>query len=191
MKRLPPAKRNQLIGVLVATAALICGVYFLLINPQNTKNGKLALQIKSESDRLQQYKEIIKKKEETTVALAALNEQLERAEEDVANGDLYVWAYETLRHFKAGYSKVEIPTQGQPTQGDCDLIAGFPYRQIRFSLSGTSYYHDLGKFVSDFENKFPHCRVVNISVDPAGASPGGAEKLNFHMDIVALAKPNS
>ena len=191
MKRLPPAKRNQLLGVLIATVGLICVVYFLLINPQNGKNRKLALQINQETARLQQYKDIILKKKETSDALAALSVQLEHEEQDVAYGDLYAWTYDTIRRFKAGYTKLDIPTPGQPTMGDCDLIASFPFKQIRFSLTGTSYYHDLGKFVADFENKFPHCRVLNLSADPVGGGPGTGEKLNFRMDIVALVKPNS
>jgi hypothetical protein len=191
MKKLPPAKQKQLIGVLIATVSLICVVYFLLISPQNTKNRKLAIQISEESARFQQYQQTIKKKQDTSDTLSALTEQLQSMEQDVAYGDLFAWTYDTMRRFKAAYPKLDIPTPGQPTVGDCDLIANFPYRQIRFSLTGTSYYHDLGKFVADFENKFPHCRVLNLSADPAGGGPGGSEKLNFHMDVVALLKPNT
>jgi hypothetical protein len=86
---------------------------------------------------------------------------------------------------------VDIPTPGQPIQGDCDLFANFPYKQIHFSLIGTAYYHDLGKFIADFENKFPHCRVVNLAADATGTGPGGGEKLNFRMDIAALVKPTN
>ncbi len=48
MKRLPPAKRNQLFGVIAATLALICLVYFLLISPQNAKNQDQAMKIGQE-----------------------------------------------------------------------------------------------------------------------------------------------
>jgi hypothetical protein len=113
---------------------------------------------------------------------------LGRAEEDVASGDLYAWTVDTFRRFKAAYH-VDIPTVGQPSQSDCDLIGDFPYKQIRFSLTGTAYYHDLGKFVADFENKFPHCRVLNLTADPSVGGPTSGEKLNFRMDIVALVKP--
>jgi len=184
MKKLPPAKQKQLIGVLIATAGLICAVYFLLINPQNTKNGNLAIQIHQEQDRLKKYQDIIKEKQKTTDLVTALTDQLQLAEQDVASGDIYAWTYDTIRRFKAGYPKLDMPTPGQPAQSDCDLIAGFPYKQIRFSLTGTSYYHDLGKFVADFENKFPHFRVLNLTA-------GVGEKLSFHIDIVALVKPNN
>ena len=190
MKRLPPAKRNQLIGVLLATAGLISLVYFLLINPQDVKNRDLAASINKESARLQQMKAAIKQMDTSSNTLAEVSLQLTRAEGDVASGDLYAWTYDTVRRFKANY-RVDIPTIGQPVQGECDLIGNFPYKQIRVTLAGTAYYHDLGKFVADFENKFPHCRVVNLSAEPADAGTDGSERLSFHMDIVALVKPNS
>ena len=188
MKRLPPAKRNQLIGVIVTTAGLICLVYFLMIQPQNEKNKNLARKISEETLKLKQYKEAIKQMDATTAGLADLGQQLSRAEDDVASGDLYAWTYDTLRRFKAAYH-VDIPTIGQPSVGDCDLISNFPYKQLRISLVGTAYYHDLGKFVADFENKFPHCRVLNLVADSTGAGPSGGEKLNFRIDIAALVKP--
>jgi Tfp pilus assembly protein PilO len=190
MKRLPPAKRNQLIVVLLATAGLIGLVYFLLISPQNEKNRGLGASIGSETIRLQQIKNTIKQMDATTSALADLTQQLNHAEEDVASGDLYAWTYDTMRRYKATYH-VDIPTIGQPGVSDCDLIGNFPYKQLRFALTGTAYYHDLGKFVADFENKFPHCRVLNLSADPIATSANGGEKLNFHLEIVALVKPNN
>jgi hypothetical protein len=188
--KLPPAKRNQLLGVILATAGLIGAVYFLLIQPQNQKNASLGQQIVKETDRLGQVKKSIKEMNDTTGTLAELARQLSLAEADIASGDLYAWTVDTMRRFKAGY-RVDIPTTGQPGLGDCDLIGNFPYKQIRFTLNGTAYYHDLGRFVSDFENKFPHCRVLNLNLDPVGTGPGGSEKLNFQMDIVALVKPSN
>jgi Tfp pilus assembly protein PilO len=188
MKRLPPAKRNQLIGVIIATAGLICLVFFLLIQPQNEKNDSLARKIGEENLKLKQYKDAARQMEATTNALAELTEQLNLAEADVASGDLYAWTVDTIRRFKASY-RVEIPTPGQPSQSDCDLIGNFPYKQIRISLTGSAYYHDLGKFIADFENKFPHCRVLNLTTDASMAGPSGGEKLVFRLDLVALVKP--
>ena len=54
----------------------------------------------------------------------------------------------------------------------------------------TGYYHDVGKFISDFENNFPHGRVVNLIVEPVSSADPGNEKLSFRMDVIALVKPN-
>jgi hypothetical protein len=186
MKRLPQAKRNQLIGVVLTTLGLICAVYFLLISPQGTSNRNLGMTINHETQNLQKYKGSIARMAETTSNLNELTLQLDQAEKDVASGDLFEWTVQTMRNFKGAY-RVEIPTISQPAASDCDLIANFPYREIRFTVNGTAYYHDLGKFVADFENKFPHCRVLGLSLDPSG----NGERLLFRMDIVALVKPNT
>ena len=189
MKRLPKNKRNQLIGVTIATVGLICAVYFLLISPQKQKNNQLASEAVKETAKLQQYKNATTAKEidSTTTNLTDIAQQLDHAEQDLASGDLYAWTVDTIRHYKANYRRVDVATIGQPIQSDCDLIGGFPYKQIRFSITGTAFYHDLGKFVSDFENTFPHCRVLNLSLDPSGIG----EKLSFRIDIVALVKSNN
>jgi Tfp pilus assembly protein PilO len=189
MRRLPPAKRNQLIVVLLITAALIGMVYFLLILPQNEENRRLASNTGAEQAELQKIKAIIKQRDATDAALREISDELTRAEEDVATGDVYAWTYDTLRRFK---STIEIPSITQPIISDEDMLANFPYKQLRVTLVGTAFYHDLGKFVADFENKFPHMRVVNLSIEPASAGANGpTEKLNFRLDVIALVRPNS
>ena len=71
------------------------------------------------------------------------------------------------------------------------MLAGFPYKQVKVTISGTAYYHDLGKFVADFENNFPHMRMVNLSIEPASMTGANAERLSFRVDVIALVKPNT
>jgi hypothetical protein len=188
MRRLPPAKRNQLIMVLLATAALVGLVYFLLIHPQNEENLRLANSTSKQLADLQKIKNIIKQREETDASLREIADQLTSAETDVATGDVYAWTFDTLRRFK---STVEIPSTTQPILSDEDMLPGFPYRQLKVTLAGTAFYHDLGKFLADFENNFPHMRLVNLSVEPASSASGSTEKLNFRVDVIALIRPNS
>jgi hypothetical protein len=192
MKRLPPAKRNQLIMVIVTTLGLISLVYFLLIQPQKEGNQKLAHDTNDKMTELDTIKKSIKQAELIDANLISTTQLLEHAEDDVVTGDVYGWIYDTIRRFKSTYH-VDIPNIGQPAISDVDIIPGFPYRQVRVSLSGTAYYHDLGKFIADFENNFPHIRMVNLSIEPGnGAGPGtGGEKLTFRLDVVALVKPNT
>jgi Tfp pilus assembly protein PilO len=186
MKRLSPAKRNQLIIVLLVTAALIGAVYFFLISPQNKENSQLIKQTSDRQADLDKYKRIISQAQATSNQLAALSLQLSNTEQDIATGDTYAWIYDTIRQFKTNYH-VDIPTISQPVMGDVDLIPDFPYKQVKFSLVGTAYYHDLGKFIADLENNFPHVRLENLAID----SNGDSELLSFRVDVVALVKPNS
>ncbi len=172
------------------TAVLIGMVYFLLISPQNEEKDRLVSETKSEQSKLDLMKKTIKQTQTTTNATVEIANKLHQEETDVASGDVFAWTYDTIRQFKANYP-VDIPTIGQPAQSSVDLIPDFPYKQIKFSIMGTGFYHDIGKFVADLENKFPHMRVINLSLDHAGLSGTSSEKLAFRMEIVALVKSNS
>jgi len=190
MKRLPPEKRNKLLLVIMGTTALISLVYFFLIGPQNEDNRKLAAQTKSELAKQQQIKTTIKQAAATAKTAGELADFLSHAEEDTATGDVFAWTYDTIRQFKAN-RHVEIKTVGQPIQSDVDMLPNFPYKQIKFQILGAGYYHDIGKFIADLENKFPHMRVVNMTIDPTSGIDAAPEKLSFRMEVSALVKPTS
>lgn len=190
MKRLAPDKRNKLIFVILGTLAVIAGIYLFLIGPQIAENHKVAAKIVSEQERLKKIEDTIKMAEATAKNAETNALLLKAAEKDVASGDLFAWTYDTIRRFKSDYS-LDIPSVGQPVQSVVDLIPNFPYKQIKFSLIGTGYYHDIGKFISDLENKFPHMRVDNLTIDASGGTDESSQKLSFRIELVALVKPNA
>lgn len=187
MKWLPKERRNPFIIVVLSTAAVLAIICFGLIPSQNNKLSVMAESRKSAGTKLESIKSTIKNADMTAGQLAGATNALCHAQEDMASGDLYSWTYGTMRVFKQQY-KVEIPEIGHPELGDVDMFAAFPYKQIRFSVTGKAYYHDLGKFVADFENAFPHARVENLIIEPA---PGENEKLSFRMQIIELVNPNA
>ncbi len=186
MKKLPKEKRNQLIIVAMVTAAVLALIGFGLIRSQFDTIHKIKNDKQAADTRLQNIKNVIKNDNAIAIELTEVTNALLHTEEDMASGDLYSWTYDTIRRFKVPY-KVEIPEIGHPTIGNVDLLPSFPYKQIQFSINGTAYYHDLGKFIADFENSFPHSRMVRLTIDPGGDSP---EKLSFRMEIITLMKPN-
>ena len=190
MKRLSPDKRNKLLLVILAALAVIGLVYFFLIGPQKEQNQKLAAETATELAKLQQIKTAIKQADATGDKVAEVTQRLGHAEEDTATGDLFAWTYDTMRQFKTS-RHIEITSIGQPLSSDVEMLPNFPYKQIKFQIIGTGYFHDLGKFVADLENKFPHMRVVTLTIDTASSSDAGNEKLSFRMEIAALVKPNA
>jgi hypothetical protein len=188
MKKLPKEKRNQLIIVVIVTVVVLALIGFGLIRSQYDSLSKIAKAKKAAESRLQSIKNAIKNDEAIAAELAEVTNTLSHAEEDMASGDLYSWTYDTIRRFKQQY-KVEIPEISHPTIGNVDLLPFFPYKQIQFTISGTAYYHDLGKFIADFENNFPHSRMVRLAIEP-GSSADNPEKLLFKMEIITLIKPN-
>jgi hypothetical protein len=188
MNNLFKEKTNQLIIVAAGTAALLAVIIFGLIRSQYHSLSQIKNDTSAAQTQLQNVTDTIKRSDTVEAELIDASYNLSQGEQDMASGDIYAWTYDTIRRFKAQYKDVDIPQIGQPEIGDVDLLPNFPYKQVKFVVSGTAYYHDLGKFVADFENSFPHIRLINLTLQPSGA---GNEKLSFSMDIIALVKPNS
>jgi hypothetical protein len=182
-----PQKRNQLFMALAVTVILIGGIAFGLIRPQYLKLADIRKKTLDTQSHLVNYKEVIAQSAGAAVQLADLTTNLSSQEKDMATGDIYSWTVEMVRHYKVSY-KVDVPEIGQPNVSEMDLLPAFPYKQLQFTLRGTGYYHDVGKFIADFENKHPHMRVVNLDLELMGTD---TEKLSFRMDIVALVNPTS
>ena len=188
MKKLLIEKRIQLILIAFVTLAMLALIGFL-IRTQFAALDKIAEEKKDAETKLQSIRNVIKGVDTTASELVELTNALSRAEEDMAVGDPYSWIYDTIRRLKTQH-KVDIPEISRPAIEDEDMLPTFPYKQVRFNINGTAYYHDLGKFIADFENSFPHGRIANLTVESPG-SDSKDEKLSFKMDIIALVKPNS
>jgi hypothetical protein len=83
---------------------------------------------------------------------------------------------------------VDVSVTSQSPISDVDLLPDFPYKQLKMTVGGMAFYHDFGKFIADFENTFPHIRIVNLSLESGSGTGDNAEKLNFRIDIIALVK---
>jgi hypothetical protein len=198
MNKLQKEKRDRIVLVCIGTGVLLAAVYFLLINPEyNAIARTKAKTVQARSD-LQDKIALIKRQGAIEGDSLDVSTNLAAAEHDIAVGDPNAWFYDTLRTFKGHYD-VEISGYSPPSLGDVDLLPHFPYKQLKITVNGMAFFHDLGNFVADLENTFPHMRVVNLALDPgtggyipsstaSGSVPGSNEKLSFRMEIVTLVK---
>ena len=187
MNKLPKEKRDHLILVGMGTLALLTLIIYGLIRPQYAVIKQINKQTEAARNDLQSKKDILKLAGSVSNQLADLNDKLAQAEDDMASGDPAVWIYDTIRSFKEHYN-VDISVNGQLSVGEVDLLPKFPYKQLRVSVAGTAFYHDLGKFIADFENAYPHARIVGLTLEPAGGAGDDSEKLAFRMDVITLVK---
>ncbi|HEU6447108.1 MAG TPA: hypothetical protein VFV23_01560 [Verrucomicrobiae bacterium] len=185
MKWLPRDRRNPFIAVIAISMVIAAGIYFILIRGQYDSLSKLAQGKTVAIKEVDTYAATIRNADADAKQLSELTNRLSSAESDMASGDLVFWTYDTIRRLKQQY-KIDTTDIGRPTMSDVDFLPTFPYKQMKFFVSGTAYYHDLGKFVSDFENQFPHARIVGLGIEPS--SDPQAEKLAFNMQIVVLVK---
>jgi Tfp pilus assembly protein PilO len=189
MSRLTKEKRNQLVLVSLLGLGLLAGFWFGVIRFQQEAIQNLDVRKKTAESKVKQVREANKNSDEIETQLAEVGKMLEIQEEDMAPEDnWYAWVVDSIRKFKLRY-KVDIPQYVPGAAAEMNLLPKFPYKQVTVTVSGTAHYHDLGKFVADFENQFPNSRILNLDLQPASESGSDErEKLHFKMDIVSLIK---
>lgn len=187
MKKLPKEKRNRVILVWLVIALLVSAWIFIVLQYQLDSNFQAGQQLVK---RMDQYKAMTKKlgqAEEIQTNTDIATGKLDELEARMASGDVFSWAITTIQDFKKGRN-VDLPQISTPSITKNTLLPGFPYNQAKLTVAGSAYFHDLGQFISDFENEFPFARITNLDIQPAAK---GDEKLNFRMDLIFLVKPEA
>jgi len=194
MKNLPKEKRDRLILIGVGTLTILIAFYYGLLNSQKKAITEITRQTFEQQNKVNNAQRLVNSTAETQKIEEILAAKLKAIEATMASGDMYSWIILTVNKFRAGYN-VDIPQFSREAPCDVGLLPKFPYKAAVFNVKGTAYFHDLGKFIADFENNFPYLRVQNLELDPAGGSSatatGDAEKLAFRMEIVTLVSPNA
>ena len=189
LTRLSKQNRKQLVMAVLIGAVMVALLIFCVIQFQYSKLKTVAAKQKSSTDSLQHIQAELKRADAMETEMPDLRKNLDTIESDIASGDPYAWLIQTVRQFRAVH-KVDISSISPiGATVEMNLFPRFPYRQASLSISGKAYYHDFGQFVADFENQFPHIRLLNLDLTQDPSAPAlEAEKLNFRMDLVTLVK---
>ena len=196
MKNLPKEKRDQLILTLIGTVAVIAGLWYGLISTMRQSMDAIGKQAEDKKTKVVNAQRLVNSTSDLQKGLEEATAKLKVIEDSMASGDMYSWIILRVNKFRAD-RKVEIPQFSREVRTDVAMFPKFPYKAAVFTVRGTAFYHDLGKFIADFENAFPHTYLQNIELEPASNSSanaaGGAhpELLTFKMEIVTLINPNS
>src|SRR5207249_1788555 len=151
--------------VVLVTLAILAGLGFGLIRPQYNSLKRLAGDKVKAEKKYQQMQEAVKHADQLVAELNWAKTALGTMEKDVASGDLYSWVISTLRAFKVPY-QVDLPSFSPiGPRSPMSLIPNFPYEQASITVAGRAHFHDFGRFVADFENQFPHIRVLTLDLD--------------------------
>ncbi len=196
IKALSAEKKQHLVAVAMGTLLGICAVYFLLIGPGREDLAKLSIQTAEAEKKYADADRLVKRAQTVQEELEKLEERLAGVEAGMVQSDPVQWIRSTEIKFRsqAPY-KVEIPNFPFRGQGDMGMIPDFPYKAANYLFSGTAYYHDLGRYLSDWENQFPYIRILNLEITPEDAGPlsiasdEDRERLSFTFEVSVLVKP--
>jgi hypothetical protein len=190
MKGLPNEQRKRLYVIAGIAAGMLLGIWVGPIGMLNDHLVRTKRMIQEQEDKLNNGQRLVNEKKAIEANLLSASNYLQTLEHNMPSGDLYAWMYQTVNRFRTNY-RVEIPQISRETAGEVGMFPAYPYRAATFSLQGSAQFHDLGRFVADFENTFPHMRLQNLELEPSGAeTKAAAEVLRFKMDVVSLINPN-
>lgn len=188
MNKLTKEKRDQLILVGIGTLAVSFGLWYAVIRSQNLTVEVAVKKTQEVRDKIDKAEKALKTAATVETNLETATAQLKAIEQSMASGDMYSWVINTINQFIVS-QKVTIPVFSREVIGEVGSLPKFPYKAATFILKGSAYYHDFGRFVSDFENAFPYIRVQNLELTPTTTGEE-KEKLDAKFEIVALINPN-
>ncbi len=194
MKHLPKEKRDKLILVAIGTIAVVAGLWYSLVSTMRDNLKDTAKHLNEQRDKVANAQRLVASTSDLEKGLEQATAKLKLVEQEMASGDMYSWIILTVNKFRAE-RKVEIPQFSREVRTDLPLFPKFPYKAAVFTVRGTAFFHDLGKFIADFENQFPYAYVQNLELEPANTSNATTashpETLAFKMEIVTLINPNT
>jgi Tfp pilus assembly protein PilO len=196
MKNLPKEKRDRLILTLIGTIAVVVGMWYGLISTMRESMDAISKQMEDKKTKVTNAQRLVNSTSDLQKGLEEATAKLKVIEDSMAAGDMYSWIILRVNKFRED-RKVDIPQFSREVRTDIAMFPKFPYKAAVFTVRGTAFYHDLGKFIADFENAFPHTYLQNLELEPANNSSATAnsgmhpELLTFKMEIVTLINPSS
>lgn len=189
MSKLTKEKQKQLALAITCTALALGALGYFFVKGGYERLAELNQRKIAATDKLAQMETTVKRVKDVEGVFNDVSKSLNEKESTMASGDLYSWMFTSLRRFQRSY-KIEIPQISPVATAEVNLLPKFPYKQATVVIGGTAHYHELGRFIADFENIHPYMRISNLTLDlNAAPSTGDHEKLAFKLEITSLIKP--
>ncbi len=193
MNKLSKEKMQQIILVWMVCLVVVALIWMFGVRSLSSKRKETSDSVEAVQSKIDDGNKKKSRKDASKKKLEVLQQELKGVEDGMASGELFAWIDSKLNDFiTQNLLEVDIPSKTRGEIVDVGILPRTdPYKGVRYSVRGTAYYHDFGRFVSMFENAFPYMRLQNIELMPGGQfdNTGDPEKLTFRMDIVALQKP--
>lgn len=190
MNKLQTNKRVQLVLLILVSTGLAVGIWAGLIDPQRrTIEGKKnVIQVAEKARGVGNVDAAFLQKSRDDVA--AVQGRLQDLETNMAFGDVYRWVIRTFSENPE--PGIEIFQIDPPRVIDNIIAPKVPYGGRAFTITGSAYYNDFGRYLANLENKYPHMRLEHLELEPRHPGDSTAEdgeKLNFKMEVFMLTKP--
>jgi len=181
--------RKSVFLVVLLTGVVAVAIWSGPIGLQRDRlKGKTAL-LNETQDKVKAARRSLSLAESFARDLAAGRRRLDRMEAAMPTGDVYRWAIRTFARLQT--NSVQVINLAPPRLSSSIILPKVPHQIATFSVSGRAYYHDLGTFLANLENTFPHMRLRRLELATTHFGETDAdeqEKLNFKMEIATLVR---
>jgi len=204
MIKLSKAQRDTMIMVIVGTVAVGAALWYFVVNDRNQALAQTQLKSQQMHDKLSKAEDLLRHSEMVGETLRSQSNKLQQIESTLApDRDSYSWVITNMNFFVTNWEvqmadpsniapnstaiahEVHLASISQAEISDKGILPRFPYRWATFHVKGVAFFHDLGRFISDFENSHKYFRVQNFDIFPTTGVSAEPEKLSFNFDIVA------
>jgi hypothetical protein len=186
-------QKERLAFIVTLTTLLSVVLYQMVITP-----AKDVFQVRS--GLLSDWQQAQRAGKSQTEVLSGLQREFEdanikirQAENGISIGDPYRWLMKTLPNFYEA-EPVDLLNYEPPAIHEWQIYPKVPYRAVTFTVSGTAYYHDLGRLMMAIENTHPYIRLRRLDLEPKHSTEPEEkedEKLNFRLEFDCMLKTNS
>ena len=191
MNKLSKEKQTHLTIVIVVTVLALASIWYFVIDTANNNRVLAERKAGEYRSKVDKAEELLKKKAKIEQERTRAMEELALIEETLAPGDRYAWFVTLLNKFSEPYKNVSLVKVEKDRPKDIEMIPKFPYAGTSLRVMVTAFYVDFGRYLADFENKYPYFHVQGIEMLPTSSPTEDKEKLDIRFEIVALVKPGA
>ena len=186
----PGLTRGQATLGVLGIVIVAVGMWYGLLDGPRTKLQSKVLARNDTAAKLDKARQQIADAAKAKLSIEAATRRLEEMEARMPAGDPYRWLIKAFLDFPAS-TNVTLANIEPPHVSETTLPPKVPYKTATFTLTGTAYFHGFGLFLAALENSYPHMRIKKLELTPGypgEADSEEAEKLNFHLEIMAFFK---
>ncbi|MGV3774114.1 MAG: hypothetical protein ACO1QB_14530 [Verrucomicrobiales bacterium] len=200
MNKLSKEKRDKLILTIIGILGVIGLLYTFVLSNQQDNLDTYLRRTESLKDKYYKNKKLADRGPRILEELTETKTLLDAQEATmVPQGNYYIWFFKLVDEFrrKQGLGAQFIADMTQPEFSEVGLLPRFPYKAAIFGVRLSGHFHEIGKFIADFENAYPHMRIQNVRIQPEVSfrqtgqfsTSSAPQKLNVELKIVTLIRP--
>lgn len=179
MTKLSKDKKQKLILICICIAGIVGVLYTYVLAAQKEVLNGHRNRTDNLRDKLLRAERAVKSRRILTEQFAESKAKLDLLQKDMAPANQYYWFLSLLNDFVARnkFKANFFQDLSQPQTNTVGLLPEFPYQSVVFTVTASGHYHEVGRFLAQFENEYPLVRFVDLRLLPDSAGLGGGRVL--------------